>query len=171
MVLGTALLVKFRTPESGVGYLVMCQLFNGFGSGIFSMCAQICIMSAVSHQEIAVVLAIYGLFGSIGAAIGETIAGSLWTNMLPKQLYNDLPEGSKNLTKTLYGSIVNQKRYPIGSPVREAVIEAYGYVMHRMVIAGAVFIIPVVVCLFVWKNINVKTLEKTKGTQAKGNIF
>ncbi|KAL1869505.1 hypothetical protein Plec18167_007803 [Paecilomyces lecythidis] len=170
-VLGTALLIKFRTPESSVGYLVMCQLFNGFGSGIFSMCMQIAVMASVTHQEIAVVLAIWGLFGSIGAAIGETIAGALWTNELLKQLYNDLPADSKHLASTIYSSIVKQESYPMGSPIREAIISAYGNVMRKMVIAGACFIPPLVLFLLMLRDINVKKLEKSRGTQSKGNVW
>ncbi|GAD99493.1 hypothetical protein NECHADRAFT_78056 [Paecilomyces variotii No. 5] len=171
VVLGTALLVKFRTPDSGVGYLVMCQLFNGFGSGIFSMCMQIAVRVSVTHQEIAVVLAIWGLFGSIGAAIGETIAGALWTNELLKQLYNDLPEERKHLAATIYSSILKQKAYPMGSPIHEAIISAYANVMRKMVIARACFIPPLVLFLFMLRDINVKKLEKSRGTQSKSNVW
>ncbi len=170
-VLGTALLIKFRTPDSGVGYLVMCQLLNGFGCAFFVLTSQMAIMAPVTHQEIAVVLAIYGMFGSIGASIGESIAGALWTNDLPKALYNALPDDSKDLAATIYLSIETQLSYPLGSPVREAIITAYGSVMHKMVIAGSVFIVPMVLCIFVWRNINIKTIEKEHGTQSKGNIW
>ncbi|OAA55529.1 Major facilitator superfamily domain, general substrate transporter [Niveomyces insectorum RCEF 264] len=171
MVIGTALLIKFRRPDSIVNYLVMCQLLNGFGSGILSLSAQIAVMASVTHQEVAVVLAIYGLFGSIGASIGETIAGALWTNELPKQLYQHLPADSKNLTMTIYESIVEQESYPVGSPIRDAIIAAYANVMRKMVIAGACFLPPMVLCLFLWRNINLKTIEKINGTQSKGNIL
>ncbi|CAK7225492.1 hypothetical protein SBRCBS47491_005908 [Sporothrix bragantina] len=171
MIIATALLIKFRAPGTGVGMLVFGQLLNGFGSGFLSLCSQMAVMAPVSHQEIAVVLAIYGLFGSIGASVGETIAGALWTNDLPKALYTSLPEGSKNLTESIYESLVVQLSYPVGSPIRDAINEAYGSVMHKMVIAGAVFMIPCVGSLFLWRNINLKKVEEEKGTQAKGNLF
>ncbi|KAK1472664.1 major facilitator superfamily transporter [Colletotrichum tamarilloi] len=85
-VLGTALLIHFRTPSTTVGYLVMCQIFNGVASGIFSICSQIAIMSSVTHQQIAIALALHGLFGSIGAAIGLAIAGGIWNNVLKKNI-------------------------------------------------------------------------------------
>ncbi|CAK7243289.1 MAG: hypothetical protein STHCBS139747_004806 [Sporothrix thermara] len=171
MIIGTGLLVKFREPGTGVGMLVFGQLLNGFGSGFLSLCSQMAVMAPVSHQEIAVVLAIYSMFGSIGASIGETIAGALWTNDLPKALYNELPEGSKNLTASIYGSLVVQLSYPVGSPIRTAINDAYGSVMHKMVIAGAVFMVPTVFCVFIWRDINLKKIEEEKGTQAKGNLF
>ncbi|CAK7216786.1 hypothetical protein SCUCBS95973_002924 [Sporothrix curviconia] len=171
MIIGTAILIKFRSPGTRVGLLVFGQLLNGFGSGFLSLCSQMAVMAPVSHQEIAVVLAIYSLFGSIGASIGEAIAGALWTNDLPTALYASLPEGSKNLTESIYESVVVQLSYPVGDPIRDAINEAYNSVMHKMVIAGAVFMVPTVGSLLLWRNINLKKVEQEKGTQGKGNLF
>ncbi|KAK6376145.1 hypothetical protein LTS17_007396 [Exophiala oligosperma] len=170
-VLGTALLIHFRQPHSHVGYLVMCQLFNGISSGIWALTAQLAVMASVSHQEVAVALAMWGMFGSIGASIGLAIAGGIWTNILPTQLYNQLPEGSKDLAPSIYASLVTQLSYPRGSPIRDAIIAAYADVQRKMVIAGASFIPLLLVCIMVWRNIDVKKLEQTHGKQAKGNVW
>lgn len=170
-VLGTALLIHFRTPESQTGYLVMCQLFNGIYSGVWALTAQLAIMASVSHQEIAVGLAMWGLFGSIGAAIGFAVSGALWTNIFPGQLYKALPDDSKNLTATIYGDITVQLSYPMGSPIRTAIIEAYQDVQRKMVITGVAFIPLCLGCLFLWRNINVKKLEEEEGKQTKGTVF
>ncbi len=61
--------------------------------------------------------------------------------------------------------------YPMGSPIRTAIIAALGDVQRKMVIAGSAFIPLCVICLFVWKNINVVKLEETRGKQGKGNIW
>ncbi|KAK1489048.1 major facilitator superfamily transporter [Colletotrichum cuscutae] len=170
-VLGTALLIHFRTPSTTVGYLVMCQIFNGVASGIFSICSQIAIMSSVTHQQIAIALALHGLFGSIGAAIGLAIAGGIWNNVLKKNIYTQLPEGSKDLTASIYASIETQLSYPMGSPIRTAIIAAYADVQRKMVIAGCAFIPLVLLSLLIWRNINVKTVEEEKGKQTKGTVF
>ncbi|SPO04706.1 related to transporter (major facilitator superfamily) [Cephalotrichum gorgonifer] len=165
--LGTGLLAKFRTPETHVGILVMCQVLNGIGTGIFAQCAQIAMMAVVTHQEIAVVLAIFGLFGSIGAATGNAIAGALWTNILPAQLTKYLPEEAKPLMPEIYGSFVIQQDYPMGSEIRSAIIKAYGIVQHKMVIAGSAFVPIFVLCVFLFKDVNVRKAKK----QTKGNVF
>ncbi|EFQ36422.1 major facilitator superfamily transporter [Colletotrichum graminicola M1.001] len=170
-ILGTALLIHFRTPSTSVGYLVMCQIFNGVSSGIFNTCAQIAIMSSVTHQEIAIALALYGLFGSIGAGIGLAIAGGIWNNLLEKILYQQLPAGSKDLTASIFASIETQLSYPMGSPIREAIIAAYADVQRKMVITGCAFIPLIFIALLLWRNINVKTVEEEKGKQTKGTVF
>ncbi|KAI0104251.1 siderochrome-iron transporter MirB [Nemania sp. FL0031] len=169
--LGTVLLIHFRTPGTHVGYLVMCQLFNGISSEIWTLTAQLAIMANVTHQEIAAALALWSLFGSIGSSIGFAIAGALWTNILPAKLYEFLPDDAKDQVATIYGSIDVQLSYPMGSPIRDAIIAAYGDVQRKMVIAGAAFLPLCLICLLMWKNINVKALEETRGTQSKGHVF
>lgn len=169
--LGTGLLTHFRVPGAYVGYLAMCQIFNGAAGGILAMTSHIAIFSTVSHQEIAVVYAIYGLFGSIGAAIGFAISGAIWTNVLPQKLEEFLPAGSKNLTSSIYNNLETQLSYPMGSPIRDAIIEAYSDVQRKMVIAGGCFIPLLAVCVFIWRDINVKKIEQDRGRQTKGNVW
>jgi len=171
VVLGTALLIPLRQPSTHVGLLVMCQVFMGIGTGIWATCGQLAVMASVSHQQIAVAIAIWGLFGSIGASVGLTIAGGLWTNVLPAALVRELPEGSKDLAASIYSSLVIQQEYPIGTEIRDAIIRAYADVQRKMVIAGAGFIPVLLIAIFMWKNINVKKLEEARGTQTKGTIW
>lgn len=171
VVLGTVLLIHFRKPETPVALLVMCQVFNGIGTGIWSMCAQLGIMATVGHQEIAISLAIFGLFGSIGAAIGYAVAGALWVNVLPNALIRELPSDSTDLWQEIYGSLVIQQEWPVGTPIRDAIIRAYADVQRKMVIAGSAFLPIMVICVFMFKNINVRKLEAEKGKQTKGTVF
>ncbi|KAJ6789632.1 hypothetical protein PWT90_08487 [Aphanocladium album] len=169
-VLGTALLIYFRNPSSHVGYLVMCQLFNGIYSGVWAATAQLSVMANVSHQEVAVALALYSLFGSIGASIGQAIAGAIWNNVLPGQLVKNLPEDLKDLAGEIFADITKQQSYPMGSPARDAIIASYGHVQRIMVIVGCCFLPLCIACLFLWKNINVKKLESFE-RRKKGTIF
>lgn len=168
--LGTALLIHFRRPSSSIGYLVMCQLFNGFGTGIWSICAQLAVMASVNHQEIAVAMAIWSMFGSIGSSLGYAIAGGIWTNVFPGKLLEELPADQKDKASLVYGSIDEQKAAPMGDPVRMATIGAYAHVQRLMVIAGAAFIPLLFLCLVMWRKIDVKKRQKESG-QSKGNIW
>ncbi|KAG4224103.1 hypothetical protein PC116_g27438 [Phytophthora cactorum] len=148
----------------------MCQVFVGFGVGMINQMSQLITMASVRHQDVAVALAIYGLFGSVGSSVGYAVAGGIWTNLLPVKLHEFLPEDSKNMTAAIYGDITKQMEYPIGTPIRDAVIEAYGDVMRKMVIVGSALIPLTIICVIVWKNINVKKLE-TVEKRSRGNVF
>ncbi|KAF3065318.1 Siderophore iron transporter mirB [Daldinia childiae] len=168
--LGTALIIYFRVPGAQVGYLAMCQVLVGFGAGVINQMSQLITMASVRHQDVAVALAIYGLFGSVGSSVGYAVAGGLWTNILPVKLYEFLPEDSKNMTAAIYGDITKQMEYPIGTPIRDAVIEAYGDVMRKMVIVGSALIPLTIIFVVIWRNINVKKLE-TVEKRSRGNVF
>ncbi|KAI8946086.1 siderochrome-iron transporter MirB [Xylaria longipes] len=169
--LGTALLIYFRHPGTHVGFLVMCQIFVGIGSEIWSLTAQLAIMATITHQEIAVALALWGLFGSIGASIGLAVAGALWTNILPAKLYEFLPDDAKDQAGEIFSSIIVQLSYPMGTPIRDAIIAAYADVQRKMVIAGAAFLPVCLLCLLLWKNINVKELDEARRGQRSENLF
>lgn len=146
------------------GYITMCQILNGAAGGILACCMPIAVMAAVSHQEIAVVLALHGLFASIGVGVGLAISGAIWTNLLPSALIRHLPAEFKDQAMTIYGDITVQLGYEFGTPVRDAIIAAYAEVQRLMVIAGACFMPLLFVSIMVWKNYNVKTMVQTKGT-------
>ncbi|KAK7217856.1 hypothetical protein V2G26_005859 [Clonostachys chloroleuca] len=156
MLLGTALLIPLRTPETGPGLITMTQIFVGVGAQLFASCGQ---------------LAVQGMFDSFGAAIGNAIAGALWNNILPEQLLLRLPESVKNKSTTIYGDMVLQMSFEDGTPEREAIVGAYGYLQRRMVIAGSCFMPLCLFAIFVWKNINIRKLQSEQGVQTKGTVF
>jgi hypothetical protein len=146
----------------------MTQILVGLGTCVFVVCGQLAIMAPVTHQEIAAVMAVWGLFGSVGAAVGNAIAGAMWTNILPGQLYQRLPDVSKNQTAAIYADMVLQMSYADGTPERDAIVGAYADVQRKMVIAGACMIPLCLACVVMWRNINVKKLDRG---QTKGNVF
>lgn len=151
--------------------MAFTQILVGLGSGIFATCTPLAIMSPVTHQEIASVLAVQSLFGSIGASIGIAIAGAMWNNIMPGQLLARLPEESKDLAATIFGDITLQLGYEWGSPEREAIVGAYGDVQRKMAIAGACFVPLCLASIYFWRNINVKELEEREGKQTRGTVF
>lgn len=163
--LGTALLVPFRAPDTHVGLLTMIQILVGLGSCLFTVCGQLAIMAMVTHQEVAVVIAIWGLFGSIGAAVGSAIAGGMWNNILQKELYNRLPQESKHLAASIFADLVKQISYADGTGERDAIVGAYADVQRKMAIVGVCFVPLCILCTWFWRNVNVKKLqtEQTSG--------
>lgn len=82
IMLGVGLMIHFRQPNHNVGYIVMCQIFHAFAGGTLVICEQMAVMAAASHQQVAVVLAVEGMFSSVGGAVGSTVAAAIWTGEL-----------------------------------------------------------------------------------------
>ena len=104
----------------------MCQIFIAFGGGALVITEQLAAMAATSHQYVAVVLAVEGMFSNVGGAIGDTIASAMWTGIFPGRLLKFLPASAKADYLTIYGDLTEQLSYPVGSPVRTAIQDAYG---------------------------------------------
>ncbi|OMP86129.1 Siderophore iron transporter mirB [Diplodia seriata] len=164
--LATALLIHFRHPHTPIGYVVMCQILSAFAGGTLVVTEQLAAMAAVPHNEVAAVLALEGMFTSVGGSVGQSISGAIWTNLMPKMMEEFLPQEEKGKALAIYGSLATQLAYPVGSPVREAVVAAYGYVQRRMLIAGVCFMPVAMGCVLLWRDINVKKVRQTKG-----NVF
>ncbi|KAF9691958.1 hypothetical protein EKO04_009922 [Ascochyta lentis] len=169
--LGTCLLIPFRTPSTSPGVLAFTQVLVGLGTGIFATCGQLAVMAPVTHQQIAVVNALWGLFGGFGSSIGYSISGAMWNGITPGELYRRLPEGSKDQSAAIFGNLTMQLSFADGTPERDAIVGAYAHTQRLMVIAGAAFVPLCIASIFIWKNINVKKLEDEQGKQTKGLVF
>lgn len=170
MLLGTALILPFRTA-SDVGLIALTQILVGLGAGIFATCTSISVMVPVTHEEFAAVNALSSLFGGFGAAIGSAIAGAVWNNIAPGELLRRLPEGSKDQFATIFGDISVQMALPLGSPERDAIVGTYRHAMRLMTITGVALMPLCGACIFFWKNVNIRKLEKEKGNQTKGTVL
>ncbi|SPJ78136.1 related to major facilitator MirA [Fusarium torulosum] len=171
MLLGTALIIPFRAPDTNVGLLALTQILVGFGAGVFSTVDQVAVMAPVTHQYLAVTSALSGLFGGVGAGIGYAIAGGFWNNVMPAQLAQRLPEAAKANASLIFGDIEIQKSFADGSLEREAIVGAYAHTMRLMAITGVATMPLCVLSIIIWRNINVRKVEEEKGKQTKGMVF
>ena len=141
----------------------MCQILIAFSGGALVVCEEIAIMAAATHQEIAVVLALLSLFTSVGGAVGQAISGAIWTNKMLPYLDKYLAPTDKGLASSIYASLSTQVTYPVGTPVRDAIVHAYGDVQRLLTITGTAVLPAGIVFILLWRNIDVRTVKQTKG--------
>ena len=162
-ILGLGLMINFRRPDGYIGYIVMCQIFISFAAGTIIICDEIAIMAAASHQHIAVVLAVLGVFGNIGGAIGLTISAAIWQDVFPKKLAEYLPASKLPNLLNIYEDITAQLSYAVGSPGRIAIQHAYGDAQKMILIAGTAIWAVGVVAVMLWRDISVIGIKQIKG--------
>ena len=164
IVLGLGLLINFRQPSLSVGYIVMCNIFANFGSGILMLTVEIGILAAVKAQQyFAISIALLNLFSYMGNAIGYTISAAILQDTFPEKLALDLPPESQENLITIFGSIEEQLAYEWGSPTRVAIQRAYGDTWRYLLITGVSIWIIGLVAIVAWKNTNVKGVKQNKG--------
>ncbi|KAF7916836.1 uncharacterized protein EAE98_010558 [Botrytis deweyae] len=125
-ILGTSLLIYFRQTDQKAGYIVMCMILISFAEGVLVICAEIAIMAAAAEQQyFAVRLALLGLFGNIGSAIGLTISAAIWQSTLPKKLFANIPDIDQADLLLIYESLPMKFSFPPGTTERLAIQLAY----------------------------------------------
>ena len=162
-IVGTALLVKFRTRDAKPGLLAMTQVFVGIGGAIIPNTAQIALMASVTHNEVASVLAIFQTVYSVLSSIGEAICGAIWNNVIPRRLDQTLPPDMKNLTMTLVDDFTISLKYPRDSPIPLAIDSAYGEAIRIQAIVGACVLPLLLASVIFWKDLDLKKLQQTEG--------
>lgn len=162
-ILGLGLMIHFRQPNGYIGYIVMCEIFISFAAGTIIICDEIAILAAAAHQHIAVSLAVLGMFGNIGGAIGLTIAVAIWQSVFPEKLALHLPASELPNLPLIYQDLTVQLSYAVGSPARIAIQQAYGDTQKLLLISGVAVWVVGVVSVLMWRNIRVTDIKQVKG--------
>lgn len=142
--LGVAMMVRYRSSGSPTFLLVLCQLLQGIGGGSAAITMQVAVQCVVRHSDVAIVTAIELLMTECGAAIGSAVAGMVFSQELPTALAIRLPDFSPEEIEVVFGSLSAALSYPLGSETRQAIIEAWVAVMHRLCIMASLILVPAV---------------------------
>ena len=162
MILGVGLMIEFRYPDSSIGYVIMSQIFVAFAGGPIVICVELAMMSTVDHQQIAAILAILDLFGSVGSAVGSTVSASIWTGTFPAALRRHLPEDAP--IEAIYSSLYSQLGYVVGSPTRRGIALAYADAQRYMLITSVCLLGGALVTTAFWRDV------KLHDKQVKGLV-
>lgn len=162
-VIGTGLMAWLSNSRAGLIPIVLCQIAISAAAGIVMACDEIAILAAASQQHTAVCLAVLGLFGNIGGALGLTVASALWQEVFPQKLKEYLPPEDLPRLENIYANISTQLSFPVGSETRTAIQHAYGDSQMRLLIIGTLAWVAGFIGVLFWRNINVIGINKAKG--------
>ncbi|KAG0190611.1 hypothetical protein DFQ28_001781 [Apophysomyces sp. BC1034] len=126
LLIGVGLMIPARLPTSSDAFVVISQAIAGLGSGMLDVPLMVAVQSSVPHNDLSIVTALYQMGGSLGSAIGSTMAGAIWNAMLPGQIKKHVP-GVYD-----YEKIVRNIKYAINLPEDQynGVVTAYGEVQR-----------------------------------------
>ncbi|KAL7320376.1 hypothetical protein PS15m_000272 [Mucor circinelloides] len=158
------LMIYFRRPNQSVGYLVMCQVFISIGGSTFIIVQQVAILAAVDHQHVAAALGILSVVGTASNAIGATICGAIWANTFQYALAEYLPAEAMDNFDMIYEDLETQLSYEVGSTVRLAIQQAYGYAQTRMLAAGTGIMGLCIIWVLLIRDIDLSKISQVKGT-------
>lgn len=106
--------------------LIMSQVLIGTGGSFSVIGTQVASQASVPHQDVALIISLLSLWSTIGGSVGAAVAGSVWGDLMPKQLREQLPASvSDAQVMEYFGSITSVRALEYDSPVRQGAIKAY----------------------------------------------
>lgn len=158
--LGLISMSYYGNSESGIGYMVVSQIFISVAAGVIMVCDEVAILAAAPNHDAAVCLAVLGLFGNIGGAIGLTIASTVWQNIFRRKLMEFVPiEELPNVAK-IYADLSTQLSYPLGSETRIAIQHAYEDTQGKLLAIAMAVWAGGFMAVVMWRNINVININQ-----------
>lgn len=118
--IGCVVMVRFRKTDNPLWEIVAGQIIGGIGGGLTTAASQLGIKATVPHQDVAMATAVLLAVTQVGAAIGASTAGAVWTSVLPNQLRLHLPNEQHYLIPKIMGSLSFAISFSPGTPEREA---------------------------------------------------
>ncbi|KAF2031580.1 siderochrome-iron transporter-like protein Sit1 [Setomelanomma holmii] len=178
------LLIHYRggTGSASHSGIIGAQICLGIAGGMFPYPAQASIQAATKHEHVAIVTGVYLATYNIGSAFGNTVSGAMWQNIIPSQLTRET--GNSTLAATVYADpFTFAITYPVGTPERDAVVQAYRHVQRLLCIAGICLSILLISFSLALRNPrlgeeqslehaeSMDTVDRTKQTQTKKNMW
>ncbi|KAL2818025.1 major facilitator superfamily domain-containing protein [Aspergillus granulosus] len=185
-VLGSACMLHYCKIQSSSSLLaiVVAQILISVAAGAIMVADEIAMLAAVtatasapsqsvSHRQTAIAtsLAVLGVFGNVGAAIGLTIASAIWQHIFPASLVKYLGRDNGGVggggvgvdLDAIYANISTQLSFPVGSATRTAIVKAYGDALVWMLGVGTGIWIVGFIAVLCWKDINVTSMRRDSG--------
>lgn len=86
--------------------------------------------------DVAVVTGLYLASYRLGSALGQTLAGAVWTQRMPVELLNRI--GNETIAQATYNApYATIELYPMGTPERAGMVESYAAVQRILASTSA----------------------------------
>ncbi|KAJ4004493.1 ferrioxamine B transporter [Fusarium irregulare] len=134
--------------------IIAAQILLGVAGGFFAYPTQASIQASASREHVAILTGLYLSFYNVGSAFGTCLSGAIWTQTLYKSLKRNLAfQPDEGLAKAIYNnpfSIIPD--YPVGTEIRDAIINSYSSVQRLLCIAGICVCIPMIIFALALRN-------------------
>lgn len=152
LILGQGIMIYLVNMNNGnvanEASFIAAKAVFGFGRGFFQTASQVLVQAVVEKQEVAVATAIFLASMVIGGAIGATVGGAIWNEKLPNKLAEYLPEANQNNATAIFNSIVVAMKFPVDSPARIAIDQAYRETLQTLAIVATCMTVPMLFFMF-----------------------
>ncbi|KAI9291697.1 MFS general substrate transporter [Neoconidiobolus thromboides FSU 785] len=155
--IGLGTMIPARFPHSSDASIHVTQAISGIGQGMIDMSAIIAYQGTVSRKDVAIVTATVQLLRNVATSIGGTIAGAIWTQVVPQLIQRNV-EGEIDLTRAM-----NEIAYVWELPDSQFEQVVSGFGDGQMIISAvscALGVIGFLIAVFMVKPVDVHNTQK-----------
>ncbi|KAG5951062.1 hypothetical protein E4U53_003855 [Claviceps sorghi] len=151
------LLIHYRGATADISSVqagvIGAQVLLGIAGGLVPYTAQASLQVNLKHEHLAVLTGIFLATYNIGSALGNTVSGAIWSQVLPGKLNDLLEPLNSTLGTTMYlNPLSTYAIYPVGTPERTAIIQSYQSVQKLLTITGICLCVPLIVFAILLRN-------------------
>lgn len=147
------MLIHYRGGSSSKSGVIGAEVVLGIAGGMFSYPTQAVIQAYVPHENLAVITGLYLSFYNIGSALGVAVSGAVYTQRLPIELRKYVPTNNSTILTDAYTTPLTLiTQYPMGTPIREGMVDAYQHVQRLMCIVGVCLCVILLAAAFALPN-------------------
>ncbi|KAG0269155.1 hypothetical protein BGZ95_002178 [Linnemannia exigua] len=85
-IIGVGLMIPARNQDASVFLVVISQTIAGAGGGMAHLASSVLVTGVVHKKDLATVVGASQIMVSLGSAVGNALAGGIWTQYLPSRL-------------------------------------------------------------------------------------
>lgn len=163
------LLIHYRGDASSDGRagVIGAQVLLGIAGGMFPYPAQASLQAYVKHEHLAVMTGLYLATYNVGSALGNSVSGAIWSQVMPGTLAKNLAGINETLAVTAFADpFTAAMEWPMGTPERDALIVSYRHVQRLLTITGICLCIPLIGFSLALRNPKLND-EQTLATEDK----
>lgn len=145
------LFYHYRSGEDSASGIIGAMVVWGICSSLFDYPINVSIQTVTSHENMASVTALGYTIFNIGGAVGSSVSGAIWTQLLYPKLHELM--GDASLAESAYNSpfeFIGDHAW--GTPIRNSMVEAYKSVQKYEVLVGLVFVAPMFIISFLVRD-------------------
>ncbi|EDO15091.1 hypothetical protein Kpol_416p6 [Vanderwaltozyma polyspora DSM 70294] len=150
--LSFGLLERYTGGTNAYAGIIAALCLLGFGNGFIKYPTKASMQaSALTHEMMAIITSLFMAISTIGTSVGSSVAGAIWTNVLPDKIEKGL--NNSTLANFAYNSPTKFiLQYNWESPERQIVVNAYKHVEKILIIVGLCFLVPLLGGAFLLRN-------------------
>ncbi|KAF9367859.1 hypothetical protein CPC16_005941 [Podila verticillata] len=164
-VLGVGLMIPARHQDASTALVVVSQTIAGAGGGMAHLACSVLVTGVVHKKDVATVIGASQILVSFGSAVGNAVAGGIWTQYLPSRLQERVT-GPYDQDRAMNDPLKYVKN--LDPVTKQQVIDAYSDSQKFMSIMGLVVAALTIVCAAMLKHVDLEQDQDTQDRLALG---